>query len=178
MKNKKGNVAVITIIIVIVAITAGVIGWLIARTTQAPALQPVATQPQQVQTAEPTNAPISALTNTTAATAPAPASQAIQNPAPQPDPKVAIHFTIKDSGGKLLKGILCQVTTNNKSNTKMTTVASKTSDSDGNCFFENLDPANPYLVRAYWTADKSRDSMVSLSWITPGTTISRVIVKP
>jgi lipopolysaccharide export LptBFGC system permease protein LptF len=34
MKNKKGNVAVIAIIIVIVAITAGVIGWMFAKKSQ------------------------------------------------------------------------------------------------------------------------------------------------
>jgi len=35
-QNKKGNVAVITVIIVIVAITAGVIGWKFAKKSQAP----------------------------------------------------------------------------------------------------------------------------------------------
>ena len=36
MKNKKGNVAVIAIIIVIVAISTGVIGWMFAKKAQAP----------------------------------------------------------------------------------------------------------------------------------------------
>ncbi|MDD5397127.1 MAG: hypothetical protein PHW24_03660 [Candidatus Moranbacteria bacterium] len=46
MKNKKGNVAVIAIIIVIVAITAGAIGYLFAMTrTQAPVQQTATTQP-------------------------------------------------------------------------------------------------------------------------------------
>ena len=45
MKNKKGNVAVIAIIIVIVAITAGVVGWLVARKSQAPVVNQPAVQP-------------------------------------------------------------------------------------------------------------------------------------
>jgi hypothetical protein len=36
MKNKKGNIAVITIIILIVAITAGVFGWMLAKKTLTP----------------------------------------------------------------------------------------------------------------------------------------------
>ena len=44
MKNKKGNVAVIAIIIVVVAITVGVIGWLFAKNLQAPTPQPMVTQ--------------------------------------------------------------------------------------------------------------------------------------
>lgn len=48
MKNKKGNVAIIAIIIVIVAITAGVIGWLLATKNQAPAQQ-AAAQPAPVK---------------------------------------------------------------------------------------------------------------------------------
>ena len=44
MKNKKGNVVVIAIIIAIVLITIGVIGWLIARQGQMPVAQPVVTQ--------------------------------------------------------------------------------------------------------------------------------------
>lgn len=45
MKNKKGNVAVITVIVVIVAITAGVVGWMFAKKSQAPAPQINAIQP-------------------------------------------------------------------------------------------------------------------------------------
>jgi hypothetical protein len=44
MKNKQGNVAVIAIIIVIVAITSGAIGWLFAKITQAPTTQTAAIQ--------------------------------------------------------------------------------------------------------------------------------------
>jgi len=42
-QNKKGNVAVVAIIIVIVAITAGIIGWLFTKKSQVQ-VQPVATQ--------------------------------------------------------------------------------------------------------------------------------------
>lgn len=45
MKNKKGNVLIIAIIIAIVALTAGVVGYLFAKKTQAPVAVPVATQP-------------------------------------------------------------------------------------------------------------------------------------
>ena len=45
MKNKKGNIAVIAIIIVIVAITAGVSSWMFAKKSQIPTPQVVATQP-------------------------------------------------------------------------------------------------------------------------------------
>ena len=45
MKNKKGNVVVIAIIVAIVAITAGVIGFLFAKKIQAPATEPAVTQP-------------------------------------------------------------------------------------------------------------------------------------
>jgi hypothetical protein len=48
MKNKKGNVAVIAIIIVIVAITASLITWLVATKTQTPVQQLVAAQPAPV----------------------------------------------------------------------------------------------------------------------------------
>lgn len=48
MKNKKGNVAIIAIIIAIVAINAGVIGWLLASRNQVPVQQMAATQPGQV----------------------------------------------------------------------------------------------------------------------------------
>ncbi|EKE18659.1 MAG: hypothetical protein ACD_9C00268G0006 [uncultured bacterium] len=60
MKNKKGNVAVIAIIIVIVAITASVITWLVATKSQAPVQKetanqsaPVATQPNKQPAPEP-----------------------------------------------------------------------------------------------------------------------------
>jgi len=39
MQNKKGNVVVIAIIVVIVAITAGIICWMFAKRSQAPILQ-------------------------------------------------------------------------------------------------------------------------------------------
>src|SRR6185369_6461120 len=42
MKNKQGNIAVIALIIVIVAITAGAVGYLFANKTQTPVAQPVA----------------------------------------------------------------------------------------------------------------------------------------
>lgn len=48
MKNKRGNVAVIAIIIVIVAITTGVITWLISTKSQAP-VQQATTQPVVAQ---------------------------------------------------------------------------------------------------------------------------------
>lgn len=48
MKNKKGNVAIIAIIIMIVAITAGVVGYLFAKKTQAPVAAPVVTQPVSI----------------------------------------------------------------------------------------------------------------------------------
>ena len=49
MKTKKGNVAMIAIIIVIVSITAGVIGFLFAKKTQAPERQANVQQPIAVQ---------------------------------------------------------------------------------------------------------------------------------
>jgi|GEM_PF-3063603 len=39
MENKKGNVVVITLIIIVVAITAGILGWLLAKKTQISATQ-------------------------------------------------------------------------------------------------------------------------------------------
>lgn len=48
MKNKKGNVAVIALIIVIVAITASVVTWLVATKSQAPIQQVAVTQPAPV----------------------------------------------------------------------------------------------------------------------------------
>ena len=44
MKNKQGNVAVVAVIIIIVAITAGVVGWMFAKKSQAPAPQIATTQ--------------------------------------------------------------------------------------------------------------------------------------
>lgn len=55
MKAQKGNVAVIALIIIVVAITTGVITWLVATRTQAPATQPVA----QTQPAAKSVAPVS-----------------------------------------------------------------------------------------------------------------------
>lgn len=52
MKNKKGNVAVTVILIVIVAITAGIIGWMFAKKSQVPApisIKSQKTQPQAIQ---------------------------------------------------------------------------------------------------------------------------------
>jgi uncharacterized protein HemX len=51
--RKKGNAAVIAIIIVIVAITAGIIGWNFAKKSQAPTQQ-VATQTTNTQLADAT----------------------------------------------------------------------------------------------------------------------------
>jgi hypothetical protein len=48
MKNKKGNVAVIALIIVIVAITAGAIGWIFAKKAQEPSQKAVVTQPAPI----------------------------------------------------------------------------------------------------------------------------------
>jgi hypothetical protein len=45
MKNKRGNITVIALIIVIVAITTAIITWLVATKTQAPVQQAVVTQP-------------------------------------------------------------------------------------------------------------------------------------
>ncbi|MDD5396436.1 MAG: hypothetical protein PHW24_00055 [Candidatus Moranbacteria bacterium] len=62
MKNKKGNIVAIAAIILIVAITAGVIGWMFAQKMQTPASQTVATQPTapviQIQSETPTAAQI------------------------------------------------------------------------------------------------------------------------
>jgi len=179
MENKKGNIVVVAIIIVIVAITFGAIGWLIARKTQAPVqnIQTAAPQPSMpvVQTQ-----PNTTISETTPATQPetTPSTNNLQNNITQANNKVAIFFTIKDQKGNLLKGIECDVTTNNKSNTKMIVISSKRSNAAGECNFQGLDPANPYLVQVYWTKDKSRESSISLSWINPGTTITRTIVKP
>jgi hypothetical protein len=57
MKNKKGNVAVIALIIVIVAITAGAIGWIFAKKTQAPVQQAAVIQPVSVEKTQPATQP-------------------------------------------------------------------------------------------------------------------------
>lgn len=53
MKTQKGNIAAVALIIVIVAITAGTMGWMFARETQAPVAQ---TQPA-VKTTTPATQP-------------------------------------------------------------------------------------------------------------------------
>ena len=53
MKNKKGNIAIITLIIVIVAITSGVIGWLLAERNKM-LTQKTVNQPMPVKVAEKT----------------------------------------------------------------------------------------------------------------------------
>lgn len=59
MKNKQGYVAVIALIIVIVAITAGVVGWMFAKKSQAPVQQAAATQPTApVAQTQPASQPI------------------------------------------------------------------------------------------------------------------------
>ena len=78
MKNKKGNTAVIAIIIVIVAITFAVIGYLFAKKSQAPAAQPVAMQSAaptapSAQTPE-QNVPVQATMSTTQPVTQQPAS--------------------------------------------------------------------------------------------------------
>ena len=50
MKNKKGNIVVITVIIIIVAITAGVIGWLFAKKSQMPIQQNITQKPATTST--------------------------------------------------------------------------------------------------------------------------------
>ena len=49
MKNKKGNVVMVALIIAIVAITAGVIGWMFAKKSQAPSSQITTSQVNQEQ---------------------------------------------------------------------------------------------------------------------------------
>jgi hypothetical protein len=137
-------------------------------------------EPAQVQAVESTTvAPVTAVENT-----PAPMANIsgqtkdIEIQTPQPDPNVAIHFTVKDSEGKVLKNILCEVTTDNKTKTKMIVVDSKKTDAKGNCFFEKLDATKAYLVRVYWTTDKSRNSNISLGFIPAGTAETREVIKP
>lgn len=61
MKNKKGNVAVIALIIVIVAITTGVITWLAATKSQAPAQPFAVTQSAPVTKTQPAPTPVPAV---------------------------------------------------------------------------------------------------------------------
>lgn len=54
MQNKIGNVAIVTIIIVIFIITIGIIGWMFTKKTQAPAQQTVQNKPaSQTQETKP-----------------------------------------------------------------------------------------------------------------------------
>lgn len=67
MKNTKGNVVAISIIIVIVIIAWGVIGWLFAKEAQSPKLQSLATQSitpvaQKQPTAQPATQPVTQTT--------------------------------------------------------------------------------------------------------------------
>lgn len=59
MKNKQGNITAVAIIVVIVAITAGVVGWMFAKRSQAPdqTLQPAA-QPDITTTKPEATTPI------------------------------------------------------------------------------------------------------------------------
>ena len=50
MKNKKGNVVMVALIIAIVAMTAGVLGWMFAKKSQAPFQKEVATTQQVTPT--------------------------------------------------------------------------------------------------------------------------------
>lgn len=92
--------------------------------------------------------------------------------------KVAVLVTIKNGGGKLLKGIKCALKSNNENDTRMMPDVSITSNSSGECHFSNLDSTRPYLLRIYWTEDKSRVTDLSLSFIAPGTTATRTVIKP
>jgi putative hemolysin len=92
--------------------------------------------------------------------------------------KVAILVTIKNSSGKLLKGIRCALKSNDENDARMMPDTSMTSNSSGECHFSDLDSTRPYLLRIYWTEDKSRVTDLSLSFITPGTTAIRTVIKP
>lgn len=85
MKNKQGNVTVIVLIIVIVAITASVITWIVATKMQTPTPQVATTQPV-VQTPQQTS-----VTSV-------PTSQPIQSNAPTP------QTTQSDNSWKLIHG--------------------------------------------------------------------------
>lgn len=91
--------------------------------------------------------------------------------------KSAIALIIKDQDNKPLKGITCAVKADEGAS-KMIPEISQESNAKGECSFGNLNPAFPYLVRVYWTKDKSRVSDVSLSWIPAGTIATRAIIKP
>ena len=52
MRNKKGNVVVIAVIIVIVAISAGLVGWMFAKKTQTSENQALVTQPAPISTTQ------------------------------------------------------------------------------------------------------------------------------
>lgn len=82
MKNKKGNVAVIAIIIVVVAITAGVIGWLLSNRNQTPVQQAAVTQP----------APVKSVTQTPA-TQPVAVAQPTANLQTYTNAKVGFQFS-------------------------------------------------------------------------------------
>lgn len=45
MKNKKGNIAIISVIVAVAAITAGIVGWMLAKKSQVPVQQTTITQP-------------------------------------------------------------------------------------------------------------------------------------
>lgn len=179
MFNKKQIIATVAF----VAVIAGLGGWFLAKfsikpivektkcveQTKAPASQSVqpepaaSVQPTQTQTSTPAPDQSTATSQTSASA--------------QTNQKVGIVFTIKDQSGKILKGITCAVKAD-EGDHRMIPEVSEKSDSNGICSFKNLDPAYPYLVRVYWTEDKSRVSDVSLSWIPAGTIITRTIVKP
>lgn len=59
MENQKNNVAVIAVIIVIVALTAGVFGWMFAKKAEAPVQQAIITQSAPVAKTQPAVQPTS-----------------------------------------------------------------------------------------------------------------------
>lgn len=136
--------------------------------------------PNNVSPAAPNQVPAMAPSSAApswAAASPAAASQVSKQPDQQVSQKVAIVFTVKDQKGKLLKGILCALKADEGKGRMIPEVSKKTGP-NGQCSFQSLDPSFPYLVRVYWTSDRSRVSDVSLSWIPAGTTVTREIVKP
>lgn len=92
--------------------------------------------------------------------------------------KAGVTATVKNQNGKRLKGIVCGIETANKSNSMMVQVKSKKTNSKGKCSIKKLDASKSYVLRVYWTKDKSRVSMMSLGTIPAGTTATRVVVKP
>jgi hypothetical protein len=60
----------------------------------------------------------------------------------------------------------------------METISTKTSSAVGECSFQALDPTDSYLVRVYWTKDKSRSANISLGHINPGETATGIAIKP